>query len=101
MPPLAFTVAVHSLWPVLCVLQEYFEHFLLKKPQGAIDSYFVRWPCKDTVNLEGTYTFTFKATNTQAHARFSYQWKKQPNGKWLILEHHSSAMPEPVATKAP
>jgi hypothetical protein len=32
----------------------------------------------------------------QVQARYSFLYRKI-NGEWLITEHHSSAMPEPVA----
>ena len=71
---------------------EYFEHFLQKRPSGAIDLRFVDIACGTAVDA-GLYTFTFGATGQVVHARytFTYRWE---GGKWLITSHHSSAMPE-------
>ncbi len=35
----------------------------------------------------------------QVQARYSFVYRKI-NGEWKIIEHHSSAMPEPVADSA-
>ena len=70
---------------------DYFEHFLLRKPVGTIDSRFIEVGCNTALD-SGLYTFTF-ADGQVAHARFTftYVW----DGKqWLISSHHSSLMPE-------
>lgn len=43
----------------------------------------------------GSYVFTWKAGKNRIRvpARFSFVYKKE-NGKWLILEHHSSLFPD-------
>jgi uncharacterized protein (TIGR02246 family) len=71
--------------------KDYFEHFLARKPVGAIDSRSIEIDCNTVVD-SGLYTFTF-GDGSSVHARytFTYKW----NGKqWLITSHHSSAMPE-------
>lgn len=70
---------------------DYFEHFLLKKPVGKINTSTIRIGCNKAIDT-GTYTFTF-ADNTVVDARytFTYVWS---GGRWLISSHHSSAMPE-------
>lgn len=71
--------------------EDYFEHFLQRKPVGAIDSRSIEIDCNTAIDA-GLYTFTF-ADGSSVHARytFTYKW----NGKqWLITSHHSSAMPE-------
>lgn len=71
--------------------EDYFEHFLAKKPTGKIDSRTIRLGCNKAVDA-GTYTFTFADKSTvSARYTFTYAW----DGKaWKISTHHSSAMPE-------
>ena len=66
--------------------------FLAKQPQGVIDESNVRFLADDLVINSGVYTFTFKDGAT-VQARFTYVYR-QSGGRWLITEHHSSAMPE-------
>lgn len=71
--------------------EDYFEHFLQRKPVGAIDSRSIEIDCNSAIDA-GLYTFTF-GDGSAVHARytFTYKW----DGKqWLITSHHSSAMPE-------
>ncbi|MEX3021963.1 SgcJ/EcaC family oxidoreductase [Kluyvera sp. STS39-E] len=71
--------------------EDYFEHFLEKKPVGKIDTRTIRLGCNKAIDT-GTYTFTF-ADNTSVSARytFTYAWD---GAAWKISSHHSSAMPE-------
>lgn len=71
---------------------DYFEHFLLKKPQGKIDQANVRVFGDIAIN-SGLYTFTF-SDNSKVQARYTFVYQKQPDGRWLIIEHHSSKLPE-------
>lgn len=50
----------------------------------------------DVVANMGIYTFTMGASGAKVQARFTYTYKKQADGKWLIIEHHSSVMPEGI-----
>jgi uncharacterized protein (TIGR02246 family) len=77
-------------------IHDYFVKFLKSGPQGKIDSRIIKIGCNVAQDV-GTYTFKFKDGKT-VHARntYVYEWK---NGQWLIAHHHSSAMPEPVASK--
>lgn len=45
----------------------------------------------------GLYTFTdVRDGERVAHAsRFSFAYRKTPDGRWLIVDHHSSAVPAP------
>jgi len=72
-------------------IEDYFVHFLAKKPSGKIDESNVRTFGDIAIN-SGVYTFTLDG-GTQVQARFTYvyRWNGQ---RWLIIEHHSSAMPE-------
>lgn len=71
--------------------EDYFEHFLQKKPVGKIDSRTIEIDCNTAIDT-GLYTFTFgDGSQVKARYTFTYKW----NGKqWLITSHHSSAMPE-------
>lgn len=72
--------------------EDYFHHFLEKKPAGKIDMRVIQLGCNYAVDA-GLYTFTFGTNGATVAARytFTYRW----DGKqWLISSHHSSAMPE-------
>ena len=71
--------------------EDYFEHFLQKKPVGKIDFSNIEIDCNTAINA-GLYTFTF-GDSSQVKGRYTYTYKW--NGKqWLITSHHSSVMPE-------
>lgn len=72
-------------------IEDYFVHFLAKGPQGEIDESNVRIFDDIAIN-SGVYTFTFKdGVTVQARFTYVYRWNGQ---RWMIIEHHSSAMPE-------
>jgi len=72
-------------------LEDYFVNFLAKGPVGKIDESNVRTFGDVAIN-SGVYTFTFKdGSSVQARFTYVYRWNGQ---KWLIVEHHSSQMPE-------
>ncbi|MCU0638754.1 MAG: SgcJ/EcaC family oxidoreductase [Candidatus Krumholzibacteria bacterium] len=74
-------------------IRDYFAHFLKNGPSGRIDEGNVRVFGGLAVN-SGTYTFRMrKGAVRKVNARFTfvYRWD---GGRWLIVEHHSSAMPE-------
>lgn len=78
--------------------EDYFHHFLQKRPAGRIDMRFVDIGCNTAVDA-GLYTFTFGATGQVVQARYTFTYRWYPDlegGKWLITSHHSSAMPEPA-----
>lgn len=72
-------------------IRDYFVKFLKGKPSGSIDYRVIKIGC-DIAQDIGTYTFRFAGGKT-VHARYTfvYEWL---DGKWLIVHHHSSAMPE-------
>ena len=72
-------------------IADYFVGFLAKGPQGVIDESNVRTFGDLAIN-SGVYTFTFK-DGAVVPCRFSflYRWNGQ---RWMIVEHHSSMMPE-------
>ncbi len=72
-------------------IEDYFVHFLAKGPKGKIDEANVRTFGDVAIN-SGVYTFTFDdGAAVQARFTFVYRWNGQ---RWLIVEHHSSQMPE-------
>lgn len=83
-------------------IEDYFAHFLGNKPRGVINYREVRLLDDDSAVDAGVYTFTL--TDSSGHtrdvqARYTFVYEKR-DGRWLIINHHSSAMPETVATAA-
>ena len=74
---------------------DYFEHFLKNKPSGTIlDSHVAVLNAEDAIDA-GTYRFALTQNGQPAtvDARYTFVYEKV-DGKWLIVNHHSSAMPE-------
>ncbi|MEZ5456653.1 MAG: SgcJ/EcaC family oxidoreductase [Lysobacteraceae bacterium] len=83
-------------------IANYFESFLKKQPQGVINSREIKLLDDDSALDAGIYTFTLhdgQGGSQQVQARYTYVYEKQ-DGEWKISLHHSSAMPEPVASLA-
>jgi len=72
-------------------IEDYFVHFLSKGPVGTIDEANIRVFGEIAIS-SGVYTFTFTDGAT-VQARFTYVYRKNAD-KWMIIEHHSSQMPE-------
>lgn len=77
-------------------IKDYFQSFLTLKPQGKIDEQNIRVFGDLAIN-SGVYTFALTRAGqpAQVQARYTFVYRKM-GGQWLIAEHHSSAMPEPV-----
>ena len=72
-------------------IEDYFIHFLAKGPKGVINESNIRTFGNVAIN-SGIYTFTFSdGDSVQARFTYVYRWNGQ---RWLIVEHHSSALPE-------
>ena len=72
-------------------IENYFIHFLAKGPKGVINESNIRTFGNIAIN-SGIYTFTFSDGNSvQARFTYIYRWNGQ---RWLIVEHHSSVLPE-------
>ena len=71
---------------------DYFHHFLENQPAGEIVMRQIQIDGNMAVDT-GLYTFHFAKTGDQMKARYSftYRWDGR---QWLIISHHSSAMPE-------
>ncbi len=72
-------------------IEDYFVKFLSKSTQGKIDEANIRINDNIAIN-SGMYTFSFSDAST-AQARFTFVYKLV-NNEWLIIEHHSSHLPE-------
>ncbi|MGF1657533.1 MAG: SgcJ/EcaC family oxidoreductase [Verrucomicrobiales bacterium] len=72
--------------------EDYFLHFLEKKPSGVITMRQIQVDSDLAVD-SGLYTFTFATTGEQVRARYSFTYR-YIKGEWLIISHHSSGMPE-------
>jgi uncharacterized protein (TIGR02246 family) len=71
--------------------EDYFEHFLQRKPVGVIDWRSIEMDCNTAVDA-GLYTFTFgDGSSVKARYTYTYKWTGK---QWLITSHHSSMMPE-------
>lgn len=72
--------------------EDYFKHFLAKKPIGEIRERDIQIGCNWALDA-GVYAFKYQKTGEEVVGRYSftYRW----NGKdWEISSHHSSLMPE-------
>jgi uncharacterized protein (TIGR02246 family) len=83
-------------------IADYFEHFLALHPRGTINEQHIAVLDANTAVNSGVYTFDVVKEGQPSFvvARYSYLYEKI-GGKWLIKSHHSSAMPEAVATRPP
>jgi uncharacterized protein (TIGR02246 family) len=81
-------------------LRPYFEKFTcLPNLKGTTNEIFTR-SFGDTAINSGIYTFTYTGKDGKTvtvPARFSFAYRKV-NGKWLIVDHHSSAVPKDLVT---
>lgn len=72
-------------------IEDYFVSFTAKGPVGSINESNVRIFGQLAIN-SGIYTFAFEdGSSAQARFTFVYRWNGQ---RWMIVEHHSSQMPE-------
>ncbi|PPU42404.1 SgcJ/EcaC family oxidoreductase [Xanthomonas arboricola] len=77
-------------------IEKYFEMFLTKKPQGVVNYRTVRVLDDDSAVDAGVYTFTLTdkdGKKSKVQARYTFVYEKRDD-TWLIINHHSSAMPE-------
>jgi uncharacterized protein (TIGR02246 family) len=73
----------------------YFTNLTAKpKLKARVNEEFVRLLDEDDAVLSGTYTFSFEdaGKTVSIPARYTLVYKKL-DGKWMIVEHHSSKMP--------
>ena len=76
---------------------DYFEHFLENKPAGKKIRTVVNVLDRNSAIDTGVYAFTLTDHETGeksvVKARYTYEYEKR-GGEWLIVNHHSSKMPE-------
>ncbi|GIE77257.1 hypothetical protein Aph02nite_32070 [Actinoplanes philippinensis] len=74
---------------------DYFQHFLENRPQAVIIASHVTVLDRTTAVDTGTYRFTLRSDSGTrvVDARYTFVYERI-DGKWLIVNHHSSAMPE-------
>jgi uncharacterized protein (TIGR02246 family) len=81
------------------LIKDYFNSFLLKKPQGEILSGDVivgtNW-AQDA----GIYEFTMGADGSKVKGRYSFVYIFE-DGEWRVSHHHSSVMPEAYLAAGP
>ena len=77
--------------------EEYFTHFLVRRPEGSIDDRVIDVDCNSATDA-GLYTFRF-SDGTMVKARYSFSYRKI-GSQWLITSHHSSGMPEKTEVAA-
>ncbi|ODN67278.1 SgcJ/EcaC family oxidoreductase [Methylophaga muralis] len=78
-------------------IEDYFVHFLELSPHGRIDERHIS--VNDGIAIDtGIYTFdvTKDGEQKQVQARYNFVYERQNDGEWLIVNHHSSAMPEVI-----
>jgi uncharacterized protein (TIGR02246 family) len=77
-------------------IKAYFaDDFLPKKPQGTSTESHIRILDDENAAHSGNYRFSLTAkdgSKSSVDARFTYVYEKI-DGRWLIVEHHSSAAP--------
>jgi uncharacterized protein (TIGR02246 family) len=76
------------------LIADYFKN-MAAQPQARVEitsSKLQLWG--DLATASGVYTFTDvrNGTNVRRPARFTFVFQRQ-SGRWLIVDHHSSAMP--------
>ncbi|MEV0172691.1 SgcJ/EcaC family oxidoreductase [Streptomyces sp. NPDC050803] len=76
---------------------DYFEHFLANKPVGKKVETHVNVLDGNSAIDTGVYEFALTDHETGEKrtvvARYTYEYEKR-GGEWVIVNHHSSAMPE-------
>ena len=83
-------------------ISEYFENFCSRQNLDAeIASENIRLFDNIAIN-SGNYNFTWTVDNRKVfvRARYTFVYLKQ-DGKWMILEHHSSLQPQPPFDPSP
>jgi uncharacterized protein (TIGR02246 family) len=77
-------------------LIDYFEEFLEKKPRSTLTQQIVTVLDDNTAINTGVYHFdlTVDGHPSAVDARYTFVYEKR-HGRWLITNHHSSAMPTP------
>jgi uncharacterized protein (TIGR02246 family) len=77
-------------------IRGYFAYFLKQSPRGEIKDRVIHLGCNIAYDI-GLYTFTINGdqpdTRKEVKARYTFIYAPE-HGRWLIVHHHSSALPE-------
>ncbi|ALO12837.1 hypothetical protein AQF52_7251 [Streptomyces venezuelae] len=77
-------------------ITDYFAHFLQKKPRGEKLRSVIHVLDRNSALDAGLYRFHLTDPRTgvtkAVDARYTYQYEKR-DGRWLIVNHHSSVLP--------
>jgi uncharacterized protein (TIGR02246 family) len=75
-------------------IEDYFERFLSLTPDGRIEEQNIQIYCDVAIN-SGTYIFAVvkDGKRSEVKARYTFVYRKIGD-RWLIVDHHSSGMPE-------
>jgi uncharacterized protein (TIGR02246 family) len=75
-------------------IEDYFNHFLEKKPYGIIKQRNIKQGCNKLTDA-GIYDFEVTANGKKeiVPARYTFVYEYR-NSEWKIVHHHSSMMPE-------
>ncbi|ELP71240.1 SgcJ/EcaC family oxidoreductase [Streptomyces turgidiscabies] len=78
-------------------ITDYFDHFLENKPVGKKIKSYINILDDNSAIDAGSYYFILTDPKTgekkRVDARYTYEYEKR-GGQWLIVNHHSSMMPE-------
>ncbi|MEH0424636.1 SgcJ/EcaC family oxidoreductase [Streptomyces sp. B21-083] len=78
-------------------IADYFDHFLENKPVGKKIKSYINVVDDNSAIDAGSYYFILTDPKTgekrRVDARYTYEYEKR-GGQWLIVNHHSSMMPE-------
>jgi uncharacterized protein (TIGR02246 family) len=82
-------------------IHDYFAHAFETLPGHTVSlgNGLIRVYCNGNIAINtGYYTFHYKKNgkDEEIPARYSFVYVKRGNGQWMIVDHHSSAMPKPI-----
>ena len=75
----------------------YFEHFLMKSPEGEVRKEKIAPMGELFYKHTGMYDFEIEnkdAGRSVVEARFTFIWRKESDETWKIFHHHSSEKPK-------
>jgi uncharacterized protein (TIGR02246 family) len=80
------------------MIGKYFDYFLKQSPAATIDTRVIHTGCNFAYDI-GLYSFMVDGdqpgSRKQVKARYTFIYAPV-HGKWLIVHHHSSALPVPA-----
>jgi uncharacterized protein (TIGR02246 family) len=80
------------------MIGKYFDYFLKQSPEATVDTRVIQTGCNFAFDT-GLYTFMVDGdqpgSRKEVKARYTFIYAPV-HGKWLIVHHHSSALPAPA-----